>query len=367
MLTTCSASELLESTKTPSELIAANQCGSYTFSLPGTLGAFKAIEFLTSSSESKLTRSPPCIEIGKDISPVINYQDYIISDDTISLSQDALKKLKNSGNILLQTSFSVPDKAIEFVNRVIADNTDNIITNPLSASDISLNTGLILLNTAFVKAYWKQPLNQKANPLTFYFSKDTCCNVTASYGTIHCQTYESGSSYFIGLETNDRKLNMVFKLDKEGYTSSLISTPELLSFQKNRKYQPIDLVIPNGVIISTHDLKPIFSHAMYTSHSYATSQQNVPISLVKQAVTIEWDESGFSGAHDSLATDSSPLESSPKQVLQLDRPFSFALVQDNQPTPSVVFEGVVKDEEGIIPYYVPDHCYGCNPISKGFY
>lgn len=380
ILSLCQASEFPSEVKTASELIAATQAGSYALSPLGVSDTLSTIKIILSPAETHYQESlsaftghatPETLaQFRKTLSPAINAKSYTISDQNVILKSEGKQALETAGDISIETSFQSPETATDKINGIVSSDTQGAIQIILKPTDISSNTGLVLLNTVFVKTGWKHPLTKLKQAIRFKISANSCHAVQASYGDINCHVYETGDHYFVGIDTQESELLMILKLAKTDYEVSMITSTELNEFLKNSTSQKIALTLPNGYITTIHDLKAELSPKISilkpnTWFQSILSDKKATISLMRQIATVEWDEKGFMGAAATTAVIG--LKSLSRQLpteIVFDRPFSFTFIQTTANQPIPIFEGMIKDEDGLILFHETKGNYGCNPTHK---
>ena len=330
---------------------------SYVFSPFGASETLKNLQLIISSPEKE---SQETLKQNRTkSSSAIDCTSYAILDNAISIKEPILEQLRHIRNIVLTTKFSNPSEAsnlVNQINQIVVDKTQGFISKIIQITDIPPNTEIVLLNTVMVKNAWKYPLKKKAEALSFKFSAETTSNVQASYGIVNCQIYESEQSCFLGLETREQGLSMIFKLNKKGYTTNPLTGAELLAYQHNKIPQQVMLTLPNGYVTSTYNL---LTTLLATPFLSKLSSTGLAINIIKQVAALEWDNLGLTGGA-SIAEEEEVMLMGiqPLKEITIDRPFSFACVQETSANSEIIFMGSIQDMDGLIEHYISKRNFG---------
>ncbi|MBW8309035.1 MAG: hypothetical protein K0M45_05285 [Candidatus Paracaedibacteraceae bacterium] len=340
--------------------------GSYLFSPLGINETLKITQLIIPSSEKDRQKFLKLfLKNRKELSSAVDFTSYVILDDSISMKERMLEQLTNVGNIVLKTNFSNPLETVSLINQRVEDKTQGLISKIIEVPEVPTNRGMVLLNTVVIRSAWKYPLKEKADALLFRFSEEAVSNVRANCGPVSCQLYESEQSYFVGLETTELDLSMIFKLNKNGYTSSPLTRSELLAYHHKKIPQQIMLTLPSGYIASTHDLLRSLS-ADPSILKFKTA--SLTIDTIKQVVILEWDNLGLTGGASTASENEVMLmDIHPLKEITIDRPFSFACIQETFTNPEIILIGSIQDMDGLIAHYTSKRSYGLkrNFVSSG--
>ena len=84
------------------------------------------------------------------------------------LNETVTNQLKELSVELQSTDFNSPDSVINYVNKLVVENTHGKISNLLSRQDLSPFTKFIILNCVYFKKEWAYEFDERRTPEIFY-------------------------------------------------------------------------------------------------------------------------------------------------------------------------------------------------------
>jgi serpin B len=243
---------------------------------------------------------------------------------------------------------SQPQQAADTINRWVAEQTADRITDLLPPGMIRPNTRLVLVNAIYFNASWLFPFNEAmTEDGTFTRLDGSTVTTPLMHGSPRVRYAESDSWQAVSLPYVGRNVEMLVILPREGQfeaVESSLSGDWLRDLRDRLEERDVTLTLPRWEFDSDLDLKELLTQmgmtAPFENADFSgISERGLWIDAALHRGTITVDEEGTEAA---AATAIAMVESAmmPAELIA-DRPFIYAIVE--RETGSILFLGRVMD------------------------
>ncbi|OZC06060.1 serine proteinase inhibitor [Onchocerca flexuosa] len=235
-------------------------------------------------------------------------------------------------------------KFVKKVNQWSSNNTNNKITELITAKSITKNTKMLLLNTIYFKGTWlSQFFPQATREMTFYISEKKKKKVNMMMKTDHLLHYEDDSVQAVRLPYVGDEIEMLLILPRIRFRLSKVlqklTGNDLLKYIHNATPRRVQLRLPKFRLVGKWDLKEDLkelgiTRAFSRLAEFTKLTYNTLFLRIMHAGRIAVDEKGTESAADTEAHWEDPLLVSRRFIA--DQPFLFAIVHDKK---TILFAG----------------------------
>ena len=250
-----------------------------------------------------------------------------------------------------------PEKARQYINTVVQEDTHDRIKDLIPKYGIVPNTRAVITNAIYFKAPWADEIHKSNAPISFKKLDNNAVSAPALY-VYEYEYYmanESDGYQAVTLPLRDRDFNVLFVVPDEGKFNDVQASLNKEVFEHifdSLEYNAIiDLTFPSYTFESSFSLKDTFTalgmkDAFLGSADFSklTEEQNeIYIGEIYHKTFIGVDEKGVEAAAATavIANDGASAEQPKVIELNIDRPFLFVIFDSQNKTP--LFFGRVLD------------------------
>lgn len=250
-----------------------------------------------------------------------------------------------------------PEKARQYINTVVEEDTHDRIKDLIPVGGITENTTAVITNAIYFKTPWKTSVSKKDDPLSF----KKLGGGTVDAPALHVREQEvymideTNGYMAITLPLRDQDFNVLFVIPDEGkfndVQASLNKDAFKHIFDSLTNYAILDLTFPSFTFNSSFSLKATFKALGMTQaftgnadFSKLTVEENqIYIGDIFHKTFIGVDEKGVEAAAATAVTMENGASPNLPQVLKvdIDRPFMFVIYDSKNKSP--LFFGRVLD------------------------
>ncbi len=233
--------------------------------------------------------------------------------------------------------FTSTQTAVTTINQWIAQNTDQKITQLLSAGDIQSSTRLVLTNAIYFSGKFLKPFDTKlTSPQSFWTDTSSSMETPLMEQTSLFSYNEDEAFQTVALPIEASEIALVVFLPKEktfSGLSALLTSEKFTTTLANLGLQKVHVKLPKFTLKQKLDLNQLLSQlgmpAAFTkdaNFSGIDGKQDLYLSKVLHEAFFAVDESGIVAAAATAASmNIRSTAGSPKEFIA-DHPFIFALV-----------------------------------------
>jgi serpin B len=226
---------------------------------------------------------------------------------------------------------------VNTINKWVAKNTDQKITNLLSPNDLQAATRLVLTNALYFSGKFLKPFNPKlTTPQTFWTGTQANQQITMMDQTAMFSYGEDNSFQTIVLPLEGTQVALAVFLPKQKVFSGLSSTMASDQFQstlENLTVQKVHVQLPKFTLQQRYDLNQLLtqlglSTAFTPSADFSgiDGKRDLYLSKVLHEAFFAVDENGIVAAAATAASINILATPQPPVEFIADHPFVFALV-----------------------------------------
>ncbi|KAM3603325.1 uncharacterized protein V6R79_020410 [Siganus canaliculatus] len=266
-----------------------------------------------------------------------------------SPNQKFLDVVKNSySGEVLDVDFAQSKDAVDRINRLIADKTENKIQDQVK--ELDPDTAMVLINYILFRGQWEKPFNHnRTTKAPFHVDETTTVEVDMMVRTGRYDLYQDADNH-----------TTVIRLPYKGNTSLLVVLPEEGKMKEvedyiNKDYirhwhrslyrNSVDLYLPKFSISTDTSLENTLKELGITNafedtadFSGISEEQKLKISKVSQKAVLSVDETGTEAA---ASTTIEVMPMSMPETIKLDRPFLAFILEHS--TKSILFMGQINN------------------------
>lgn len=257
--------------------------------------------------------------------------------------ESTLKKyFKSEANVI---SFRAPG-SLERINAWVSEKTKGLISKLLD--EISKDAVLMLINTIYFKAKWEVAFKKLSTYKREFFTNKNQAVMKdfMNNGNLRTRIVETEDALLLELKYKSGEHSMVIRLGKSGVSHP--SQKDIATLMESNSVVSVDLHMPKLNLGSTLDLKEILTKLGVTSIFEPSesgwlkmiSDRPLKVSKAIHKSKMIVDEEGTEAAAATIIEMSRGIAVMQKasKVIILNRPFSFAIVDQNQ---HVLFAGAI--------------------------
>lgn len=233
-----------------------------------------------------------------------------------------------------------PDKTVLLINKVIARDTSNRISDFLTVQDVQ-QAQAILLNTVYFKAQWQVPFFvSKTRPQPFSNAEGVSRTVPMMAEHLNVKYAKSNGWTLVELPFNQQGNTLTLVLPPPSQPLQVLDENNYNNLNLLKKVQDVHVRLPKvklvGKRIRVNEWLPEL--ASWPLDRLLVKHPLQQLNILHQA-TVEWDETGAQASAATATLAKRALETDDDLVAEFNRPFSF-IIKDNE---QVLFAGEIKD------------------------
>lgn len=266
----------------------------------------------------------------------------VMTKKNIPVMGPYLQKVQNLGEHFYFDQSEIKALASK-VNSIVEKNTNGLIKNLLSPSDVTADTFLVLLNTIYFKSKWAEEFskyNTKQKPFYRLESLEPKTVSMMRHNEEYFRYFENAEFQAISLpyEKYDFSMVIVLPIDKKK-KAPVFNYERMSEVMGNMQSQCTNVELPKFEQESELDLIPFFkSNGMTQMFDYMHADEMIPrfdkqyVSVIKQKCKIIVDEKGTEASAATVIVaccqESCMMRQEPEKIFDFiaDHPFSYHIV-----------------------------------------